>query len=444
MIFPIFKQSLGIAVNRNILQIASIVITALLGLNNELVLAQFSLALSYAAIFFIIVSFMQLGLQPELSKFYAQKDYKALLRLFYVTVICIFCLSALLTLKLWLSPNPFSQSDINLKSEAFNALRILAISLPFVGLLTTITYFLESTGESNKVTKLRIMQFFLQITLVSLTLWIKPGQYSGLGISEVSWVASAYVLSDIMMFGIGLILLLYQKINLKGSFLIKDNQFMINEIKKIIKFGLPVMLGVVGQKTIFYICTGYCSTLGVWQTFAFTVMNSIVLLLQIPLTGLSSLLTIKISFLRGENKFFELKELTKKYIHLYMAEGIVIALSLFFFYSEIISLFTTDSLVIQNMITLKPYITLFFVMNLILTFNMGALRGFSDNVTPQIIILIILSCGVLPWIFLPLNINLSQLITFFVVSGVTASLILMIRLKKNINQQIIKEKSWWG
>lgn len=434
MVFPIFKQSLGIAVNRNILQIASIVITALLGLDNELVLAQFSLALSYAAIFFIIVSFIQLGLQPEFSKFYAQKNYKGLLKLFYVILVCIFCLSALLVLKLWISPNPFSQSDINLKSEAFNALRILAISLPFVGLLTTITYFLESTGESNKVTKLRIVQFFIQITLVSLTLWIKPGQYSGLDIYAACWVAGAYVLSDIMMFGIGLILLLSQRINLKSYSLIKDNQFIIREIKKIIKFGLPVMLGVVGQKTIFYICTGYCSTLGVWQTFAFTVMNSIVLLLQIPLTGLSNLLTIKISFLRGENKFFELKELNKKYINLYMAEGIVIALSLFFFYSEIISLFTTDSLVIQNMINLRPYIILFFVMNIMLTFNMGALRGYSDNFIPQVIILTILSCGVLPWIFLPLNINLCQLITFFVASGVTASLILMIRLKKNMNQ----------
>ena len=439
MVFPIFKQSLGIAVNRNILQIASIVITALLGLDNELVLAQFSLALSYAAIFFIIVSFIQLGLQPELSKFYAQKNYKGLLRLFYVTLICIFCLSVLLVLKLWISPNPFSQSDINLKSQAFNALRILAISLPFVGLLTTITYFLESTGESNKVTKLRIMQFFLQITLVSLTLWIKPEQYSGLDTSTVCWVASAYVLSDIMMFGIGLILLLSQRINLKRYFLIKDNQFIINEIKKIIKFGLPVMLGVVGQKIIFYICTGYCSTLGVWQTFAFTVMNSIVLLLQIPLMGLSNLLTIKISFLRGERKFFELRELTKRYINLYVAEGFIIALSLFFFYSEIISLFTSDNSVIQNMMTLKPYIILFFVMNLMLTFNMGALRGFSDNFIPQVIILIILSCGVLPWIFLPLDINLSQLITFFIASGVTASLILMIRLKKKMDQQIIKE-----
>lgn len=435
MIFSIFKQSLGIAVNRNILQIASIVITALLGLNNELVLAQFSLALSYAAIFFIIVSFIQLGLQPELSKFYAQKNYKALLRLFYVTLVCIFSLSALLAFKLWVSPNPFSQSDINLKSEAFNALRILAISLPFVGLLTTITYFLESTGQSNNVTKLRIVQFFLQITLVSITLWLKPGQYSGLSISEVSWVAGAYVLSDIMMFGIGLILLFSQKINLKGSFLIKDKQFIINEIEKIIKFGLPVMLGVVGQKTIFYICTGYCSTLGVWQTFAFTVMNSIVLLLQIPLTGLSNLLTIKISFLRGENKFFELKQLTKKYSNLYVAEGIVISLFLFLFYSEIISFFTTDSLIIKNMITLRPYIILFYVMNLMLTFNMGALRGFSDNFIPQVIILIVLSCGVLPWIFLPLDINLTQLITFFVVSGVSASLILIMRLKKNMNQQ---------
>lgn len=35
----------------------------------------------------------------------------------------------------------------------------------------------------------RIVQFFFQITLVSLTLWIKPGQYSGLDISAACWVA---------------------------------------------------------------------------------------------------------------------------------------------------------------------------------------------------------------------------------------------------------------
>jgi len=438
MVFSIFKQSLGIAVNRNILQIASIFITALLGLSNELVLTQFSLALSYAAIFFIVVSFIQLGVQPELSQFYAQKNYKALLRLFDVTLAFILCLSVLLVFKLWISSNPFSESDASLKLEAFNALRILATSLPFVGLLTTITYFLESIGESNKVTKLRIVQFFLQVSFVSLTLWVKPEQYNWINASAVCWVAGTYVLSDILMFIAGLALFFSKKISFKDHSLIKNDQLMTNEIKKIIKFGLPVMLGIVGQKTIFYICTSYCSTLGIWQTFAFTVMNSIVLLLQIPLMGLSNLLTIKISFLRGEKKFFELKELTKKYINLYVAEGLIIALVLFFFYSQIIKLFTTDNAILLNMFMLKPYIILFFVMNLMLTFNMGALRGFSDNFIPQIIILSALTCGVLPWVVLPLDINLSQLIIFFVVSGFAASIILTVRLKNNIKQTLIR------
>jgi len=429
----IIKESLGIAINRNILQIASIVITALLGLNSELVLAQFSLALSYAAIFFIIVSFIQLGLQPEFSQLYAQKNYDGLLKLFYVTLISILILSILLILKLWMFPNPFSGSDIDLSLEAFNALRILAVSLPFVGLLTTITYFLESSGESNKVTKLRVVQFFLQISLVSLALWIKPEQYNWINISPVCWIASAYVLSDICMFGVGLILLLSRKLDFEIVPAAKNSGFMTDELTKIMKFGLPVMLGIVGQKTIFYLCTSYCSTLGVWQTFAFTVMNSLVLLLQIPLIGLSNLLTIKISFFKGKKEFSELNQLTKKYINLYLLEAIFIVAALYLFYPNIIKIFTVDNATIQNMLQIKPYIILFFIMNLMLSFNMSALRGLSDNFIPQVIILTLLTLGIIPWITLPLNIDLTQLITLFVISGLCASIILIFRFKRRFN-----------
>jgi len=158
-----------------------------------------------------------------------------------------------------------------------------------------------------------------------------------------------------------------------------------------------------------------------------------VLLLQIPLIGLSNLLTIKISFFKGKKEFSELNQLTKKYINLYLLEAIFIVAALYLFYPNIIKIFTVDNATIQNMLQIKPYIILFFIMNLMLSFNMSALRGLSDNFIPQVIILTLLTLGIIPWITLPLNIDLTQLITLFVISGLCASIILIFRFKRRFN-----------
>ena len=84
------------------------------------------------------------------------------------------------------------------------------------------------------------------------------------------------------------------------------------------------------------------------------------------------------------------------------------------------------------MLQLKKYVILFFMMNVLLTFNMGALRGFSDNLIPQLIILMTLGFGIIPWFIWSIHINFQQLLIIFECAGFFAAFLLLMRLKKRI------------
>ncbi|MBX9703653.1 MAG: hypothetical protein K2X39_05825 [Silvanigrellaceae bacterium] len=428
-----FFQSMKVAINRSILQIASIVITAILGLYSTQVLSEFSLALSFAAMLFVLVSYIQLGVQPEFSQYYAAKNYTGLLKLLRVTMICIFIVSAILIAIIWTIPSPFSNSDPSIGRNSWGALKIIVVSLPLVGLLTSISYFLESIGVIGGVTKLMICQFFLQIFLVISAVYLQ-NKFFYSDLPPVFLVASSYVLSDFFMLIVGIFFLRYS-LKSKSIFISKDTENTTTfylELLKVIKFGLPVMLGALGQKLIFYFCVNFCAILGVWQTSVFTIMISMTLFLQIPLIGVASLLTLKISNFRGKKDNLMIINISSKYQGIFIAELVIISLSLFLFYRTIIGFFTYDMEIINRMLEMKFYVIMYFIMNASLIFNMSALRGFSDNFTPQLIVLSLLFLGIVPYVkFFSPQVSLTQLIIVFTISGVTASSILYIRLKKN-------------
>ena len=140
---------MGIAINRSATQIASIAITAILGLVSTNLLAEFSLALSFSAILFVLVTTIQMGIQAEFGRRFAEGDFKTLWALFYSVIIIVLIISCSLAGITHLSlPNPFSSTaSLVLSENAHETLKMLSLSLPLVGLLTTITFFLESVGK---------------------------------------------------------------------------------------------------------------------------------------------------------------------------------------------------------------------------------------------------------------------------------------------------------
>ncbi len=426
-----FSQSIGIAINRSATQVASILITAILGFYSIRVLAEFSLALTFAAILFAIVTTIQMGVQAEFGKRFIEKNVQSLYSLFKTTLLIVCSIACILAISIWIMPNPFSSaSSVELAINAVEALKILALSLPLVGALTTITFFLESIGQTKQVVILRTGQVLLQVGFVLTFILVKQiGLYSI--VLSAKYLAVMYVLSDLLMLGVGSMLLYVNykkqfhdlskpplsKLNLNNSFLF------------VAKLGFPAMFGMIGQRVIFYGYANLIASLGILQMSAFSIMNSLVFFVQIPLLGVAHLMTIKIGKALGEKKPLILKNTSSEFIKLFIIELSVIAASLYLLLPFLLKLMTDDIAVLQLLESSKPLILLYFIMNAALTFSVSALRGYSDTLMPQLIILFILSIGTLiGYITVSDQIGFGGIIITFSFSGLIAAYCLFKRM----------------
>ena len=110
--YNFFIQSFGIAINRSATQITSIVVTAILGFISTEILAEFSLALSFTSIFFVMITTIQMGVQAEFGRLYSKRKIKALLESFYSVTIIVLILSCFLIILAWFIPNPFIKAKV--------------------------------------------------------------------------------------------------------------------------------------------------------------------------------------------------------------------------------------------------------------------------------------------------------------------------------------------
>ncbi|OJV96795.1 MAG: hypothetical protein BGO43_00805 [Gammaproteobacteria bacterium 39-13] len=425
-----FVQSLQIAINRSATQIASIIITAMLGLESTEILAEFSISLSFAAILFVLVTTIQMGIQAEFGRRFAQKNFTSLASIFSSVTIVVFMLSCILAGAIWLLPNPFSNTaSYELAENAYSALKILAFSLPLVGLLTTITFFLESIEKIKEVARLRIAQIFIQIGLIFIVIVGKNLGFVNYELTSKN-IALAYVFSDVVMLLTGAYLLLINIKKEKLQCFVIDKRILIalNSLLDVIKLGFPVMFGMIGQRFIFYLYLNFAAKLGAVQASAFAIINSYIFFCQIPLLGLAHLMTIKISQARGEKNSSKLSDISFKYSKLYFIEIIIIGSLFFVLQPYLLQTFTKDEQVLQSLSALQWIACLYFLMNVALTYSMSALRGYSDTLIPQIILISLLSLGISVCYFL--FSDLWNMLMVFSLSGFAAAYFLLARMFK--------------
>ncbi|MCS5709873.1 MATE family efflux transporter [Candidatus Berkiella aquae] len=436
MISTLF-QSFGIAVNRSATQVASIIITAILGLYSIQVLAEFSLALTFAAILFAIVTTVQMGTQAELGKRFAEKNISKMFDLFKSTLIVVNIVACIIAVAIWILPNPFSSAgDVELARQAMKTLKILVLSLPLVATLTTITFLLESTGKTKKVVFLRTAQVFLQVGFIVFFVWFKEKGWLNLEVSA-SHIAIMYLLSDLCMLMIGIMLLFmhirrefrtYPQIETKSNI----SKSMIYEVTRL---GSPVMVGMIGQRMLFYCYANYIASLGILQMSSFSILNSVIFFFQIPLMGVAHLMTIKIGNSLGEKRHLGLQKTFLAFIKLFTLELCVIGFVFYCLLPLILPQMTDDIEILQLLNSLQWIIMVYFVMNAALTFCMSGLRGYSDTLTPQLMILAILSLGVIAiYLISPATLGISGILLIFSIAGLIAAFFLfkrMVTMQKN-------------
>lgn len=434
----LFLQSLKMALNRSSTQVASILVTAILGLYSTQVLAEFGLALAFASILFVMVTTLQLGIQAEFGRKFISKDYIGLGDMFWATGIVVLGIAGILALTVLLMPNPFSHAASSaLAYGAYGSLRVLVLSLPVVAVITTITFFLESLGKIAVVAKLRMAQLWVQTGLVLAVITLSHTQLGGPTMSVR--VALAYVASDtlILLAGIALLIRESNKKNVLPILSLPQTLPKIQEIMTVLKFGFPVTLGLSAQRFVFYLCTSFMAGLGVMQASAFSIINSLIFFSQIPLLGLAHLLTIKIGHARGARDSVYLKKVSMETARLFVIELLILGIILVSLQPYIARMFTHDAELISFLVDQKAVILLFFIMNAALTFSMSALRGFSDNLYPQLILISVLLIGFVPWLYLfPEYIDFGETILLFAGSGIAAASILFLRLAKAKQREV--------
>lgn len=422
-ILQLLNESLKIAANRSATQVASIIIVGLLGAASTELLAAFSLALSAAAIFFVANTAIQYGLQAELSKSMGAGNHRDLFGVFFAGLWFMIALSVIAIGIAYFSPNPFdSISESGISNQAFLAYQVLVLSLPIVAIHAGINFLLEAYQKITLVFRLRMLAVALQIVAVIWVLHANPEP-------QAYEISLAYLATDVAGLLTSMAACLFY-IDRKAFFraaraslrFITERQIYFRALKS----GGSVAAGAVSQKYLFFYVGLYSASLGATYASAFAILNSIIFLLLIPVTGVSQLATIKLSFACGAKNSSMLLSFWKVFRKLFL--WIVITTGVFAWLALpwMISLFSQDTMVASHISGLGYLFLVFYLMNCSFNFLLSMLRGLSDIFYPQLMVnismllMIIPVLKFIPGVDFPQVIGLFCLVEFWVAAGLIA------------------------
>lgn len=423
------KEALKISFNRSSTQLASIVIIAFLGDKSTELLASFSLTLSAAAIFFIATSALQYGILSELSKSFGEKNTKDIFGVFFAGLWFIFAISSASLILAYSLPNPFSGiATQSISQESFTAYKTLLISLPVMAVSTAFQYLLEAHQKISTAFRIKIFTVSIQLAVASCVLFIKEDV-------KADDIALSYLATDIigMIVSVAISLsIIDRKSFFKSAITSLNIKEQMPAYTRATMSGGPVLLGAVSQKYLFYYIGVHLASLGASSTSAFAILNSMIFIIMIPITGVAHLATIKISYAVGSNDVTLLnktkKSIAGNFLFLSLLMGVVSWLTLPLF----TSIFSHDTLVTSKVQNLGLFFMVFYFMNCLLSVFMGMLRGLSDTLYPQLCTNLALFSVMIPTLLLNPHIELKMVIMVFCSIGISVAIGLMIRWKKKL------------
>ena len=389
-----FRESLKIAVNRTATQVASILVVACLGFYSTNLLAAFSLALAAVAIFFIAITTVQFGVQAELSKQFAREDVESLYGVFYSTLWFVLSASVVGIVVAYVLPDPFGavqQGEVRV--DAGKAYYLLLLSLPLVATYTAIQFLLESMQRASLAFRIKLAHVAIQILVV---IWILYGKRNPATAEDL---AGGYVIADAIGLAISAT---------AAMFVVAQRPFWIAaraslrpwlqlpHYARAIRLGLPVSMGAVAQKYLFYFMGIHCATLGASAASAFSVLTAIVFLLQIPVIGISHLATIRLAHATGTKSRSLLTSTWIEVRNNFVATTLVVGAIGWAALPWLLKPFTKDPEVAAYVVDLAYLFPLYLLLNYLFGLLLSLLRGLSDSLYPQAVVNFVLFVTVVP------------------------------------------------
>lgn len=412
-------ESLRIAINRTATQLSSILIVALLGLYATNLLAAFSLALAAVAIFFIAITTIQLGVQAELGKQFARGDVQNMYGVFFATLWFAVGASLLGIAIGYMLPDPFGTvQDRDVRVDAGKAYWILLLSLPLVAAYTAIQFLFESMGRASLAFRIKLVHVAFQLVVV---VWILYGRQSSASAADL---AVGYVVADVLALLVSstAVMLAIDRAPFRMAARKSLRPWrQYRHYVRAIRLGLPVSMGAVAQKYLFYYMGIHCAALGASVASAFSVLTAIIFLLQIPIIGISSLAAIELSRAVGANSRQLMSATWVTARRNFLGTTLVLGAVSWAALSWLLRPFTSDPEVAGYVIGLAYLFPLYFLLNCMLSLLLSLLRGVSDSLYPQLVVNFSLFVAVVPLLSLrPDTTSFFGLIGVFCLAGFVA------------------------
>ncbi|QOL25071.1 MATE family efflux transporter [Thalassotalea sp. LPB0316] len=161
--------------------------------------------------------------------------------------------------------------------------------------------------------------------------------------------------------------------------------FDFDEIKHILKVGVPIALSLLFEVSLFSIVAILLAPLGADIVASHQIaINFSGLVFMVPLS-FAMALTIKVGYCVGQQKYQEAKEICKDALIFGLMIAVVTALCTIVFREQIAAIYTNEAPVIELAASLMFLAALFQFSDAIQVISAGALRGYKDTTSILII-----------------------------------------------------------
>lgn len=252
MRISILKLIIPILVSSMLEMLVGLVSMALIGNLGAVAIGAMALSQRVRGIIWSVFKGIGIGLQVVVAQATGTHDKDRSKAAIAQTITSIFLLGALFVATMWIFPNQwltlFNPKD-DLKSTAADVLRIIALGLPFLGVVIVVSGGLQGKGDG--VTPL-VINGIMNIINIGLGLWFVQG---GFGLKAMGLMGAAYamVYSQGIAAVIALLILLRPRIKLNAHLTLEPGllyqcslgyfmRFLSSLTKVIYQTGLPSVL----------------------------------------------------------------------------------------------------------------------------------------------------------------------------------------------------------
>jgi len=281
-------SAVPLSINRFVLQISAIVLLSILGHHNTNTLAAYSLLSSSLMFFIIAATSGQAGLPSEFARLQTNRSTSNML---LASALLFFgALSLMLFLAIWLLGDHLIVGSGAIFDMVRDSLFIAGLEIPFVAVSQVLVMFMEGHEQAKIVSYIKIGQLIYE--LFWIVIWVTFFQLNLFSVVAIELSTNV----------IGLILLalvVYRHCFISIGYL-KPNITQL--VRLIFKIGLPTIFSqLLIAYTSFYlirIITGCGSDFLV----ALSTIGAIVVLVQIPITGISQQIGLNIARAHGQQQ----------------------------------------------------------------------------------------------------------------------------------------------